>query len=57
MVKARFSPQVFFVFCLFWVESVQWYVNDRNNVQKVGKLRSNEFLFSYRVPQKKLYTV
>ena len=30
----------FLVFCLFWIESVQWYVNDQNTV------RTNDCLFS-----------
>ena len=43
--KSRFCPQVFCL-CLFWIDSVQWYVNDRNTVWKFVKLCSNECSFS-----------
>ena len=36
----------FFVFCLFWIETVHCYVNGRNTVRIVVKLCSNERLFS-----------
>ena len=32
MGGAFLSASFFFVFCLFWIESVQWYVNDWNTV-------------------------
>ena len=35
-------------FCLFWIESVEWYVNDRNAVRKVVKLCSNDCLLYFR---------